>query len=203
MKKHILLTLGLAAFVCASQAQEKLAESIKATRAEATGTYQQLDTSLNALNALVQQKSGDLRPAYNNFQSEVPKTEIAAATTKSRAEAMTKDSGTYFADWQKTIDGIENKSLQKKAQKRMKAAMKSYTKVTEELRDAAEKFRPFLSDLNDVKKTLVNDVTADGVKSVKSTVRSANWNYKAVAGAINDALDEMKKMEKALSASAS
>jgi hypothetical protein len=37
------------------------------------------------------------------------------------------------------------------------------------------------------------------VKAVKGTVRSANWNYKSVNSSINDALDEMKKMEKALS----
>ena len=37
---------------------------------------------------------------------------------------------------------------------------------------------------------------------MKSTVRSANWNYKFVASAINDALKELQKMEEALSSEA-
>ena len=41
-----------------------------------------------------------------------------------------------------------------------------------------------------------------GVKAIRGTVNSANWNYKYVAGAINDALKEMQKMEEALSTEA-
>ena len=46
------------------------------------------------------------------------------------------------------------------------------------------------------------DVTAAGVKSVRSTVKSANWNHQSVNRAINSALKEMDKMEKSLSSEA-
>ena len=115
---------------------------------------------------------------------------------------MSKEKGKYFAGWQTTVDSINNKSLQKKAQKRLKAASESYDKVEAALTSAAEKFRPFLSDLSDVEKALSHDVTVRGVKNMKSVVRSANWNYKGVSGAINGAMKEMEKMEKALSSEA-
>jgi len=89
--------------------------------------------------------------------------------------------------------------LRKKAQKRLDSVKVSYDKVEASLKLAGEKFKPFLSDLGDIQKVLAADVTAGGVKAIKSTVSSANWNHQYVDNAIKSALKEMDKMEKALS----
>ena len=204
MKKNIALTLGLVSLLAyaAQASQEELAASIKQARNEAATVSTQLNATLTALNTLVGQKQGDLAPAYQAFRTEIPKTQTAATTTLARVETMSKTRGKYFVDWQNTVDSINNKSLQKKAQKRLNSASKSYDKVEAALSVAAEKFRPFLSDLADVEKALSQDVTPRGVKNMKGVVRSANWNYKSVANAINGAMEEMAKMEKALSSQA-
>jgi hypothetical protein len=201
MKKKILLTLGLATLLAsATQAsQEQLARSIKDARVETTRTSEQLKATLSALNALTAQKKGDLRPAYNTYCAEVARTESAAAWTRTRVQWMAGDGRKYFQDWQTTVNGIANKSLRKKAQKRLDAVRKSHDKVEASLVQAGEKFKPFLSDLGDIQKALATDVTPGGVKAIKSTVRTANWNHGYVEDAINDALKEMGKMEKALS----
>ena len=186
----------------AQAGQEQLAASVRQTRTEAEATSAQLTATLDALNTLTSQKKGDLNPAYQAFRAEIPKTRNAATATSGRVETMTKQRARYFADWQSTIDSINNKSLQKKAQKRLTAASQSYDKAEAALQTAAEKFRPFLSDLTDIEKALSQDVTTRGVKNMKSVVRSANWNYKFVASAINDALKELQKMEDALSSEA-
>jgi len=204
MKKRTLFVIGLATLLAsATQAsQEQLAKSIQDAHLETARTTEQLKATLSALNALTAQKKGDLRPAYNAFCAEVPKTEAAAAHTRTRVQWMAGDGLKYFKDWQKTIDGIANDSLRKKAQKRMDAVKKSYDKVEASLVQAGEKFRPFLSDLTDIQKFLATDVTAGGVKAIKSTVSSANWNLQFVDKAAKDALKEMDKMQKALSSEA-
>jgi hypothetical protein len=195
----VALGLGFLASTTFGADQQQLAASIKDARAEATRTHEQLEATLNALNTLTKQSKGDLRPAYDAFATEIPKTQAAANSTATRVKWMGGDGQQYFTGWQKDIDGIANESLRKKAQKRLDAVKKSYDKVAVELTTAAEKFKPFLSDLNDIQKTLANDVTPAGVKAIRSTVSSANWNYKSVNSAIHDALNEMAKMEKALS----
>ena|SRR5436190_2234093 len=204
MKKHTVLTLGLVTLLAyATQAgQEELAASITQAREEAAVTSMQLNTTLTALNGLVSQTKGDLSLAYQAFKTEIPKTQSAASATSARVEMMTKERGKYFVSWQNAVNGISNGSLQKKAQKRLNAAAKSYDKVEASLGVAGEKFRPFLSDLADVEKALSHDVTASGVKAMKGVVRSANWNYKSVSNAINKAQQEMQRMEKALSSQA-
>jgi 2C-methyl-D-erythritol 2,4-cyclodiphosphate synthase len=204
MKKQTLLVIGLAALLAsaAQASQEQLAKSIQDAHLETTRTIEQLKSTLGALNELTAQKKGDLRPAYNAFCAEVPKTEAAAALTRTRVQWMAGDGRKYFRDWQKTIDGIANESLRKKAQKRMDAVNTSYGKVEASLVQAGEKFRPFLSDLADIQKFLSTDVTAGGVKAIKSTVSSANWNLQFVDKAAKAALKEMDKMQKALSSEA-
>ncbi len=201
MKKNTLLVVGLATLlVSTTQAnQEQLARSIKDAHVETTRTDEQLKATLDALNALAKQKTGDLRPAYTTYCSEVAKTDAAAAWTGTRVQWMGSDGRKYFQDWQSTVNSIANASLQKKAQKRLDSVKVSYDKVEASLRLAGEKFKPFLSDLVDIQKALAADVTAGGVKAIKSTVSSANWNHQFVNRAVKSALKEMDKMEKALS----
>jgi hypothetical protein len=201
MKSNILLTLGLATLLAsATQAsQDQLARSIRDAQVETTRTSEQLKATLSALNALTAQKQGDLRPTYGTYCAEVARTEASAAWTRTRVQWMGGDGRKYFQDWQATVNGIANESLRKKAQKRLDAVKQSYDKVEASLQLAGEKFKPFLSDLGDIQKALATDVTAGGVKAIKSTVRSANWNHQYVDKAVKSALKEMGKMEKALS----
>jgi hypothetical protein len=202
--KTILTALSLTTLLVGvtHASQEQLANSIKETRVETTRTSEQLKGTLAAITALTKQTKGDLKPAYNNYCAEVAKTESAAGWTGTRVRWMASDGRKYFQDWQTTVNGIANESLRKKAQKRMDAVKASYDKVEASLQTASEKFKPFLSDLRDIQKALATDVTAGGVKAIKSTVKSANWNHQYVDKAVNAALKEMGKMETALSSEA-
>jgi ferritin-like metal-binding protein YciE len=204
MKKQILLTIGLTGLLASvtQASQEELAKSIHDAHAETSRTFEQLKSTLGALNELTQQKTGDLRPAYSAFCSQVTNTFAAGDVTRTRLQWMGGEGRKYFTDWQNTINGISNESLRKKAQKRLNSVQKNYDNVEESLKEAAEKFKPFLSDLNDVRTALSTDVTAGGVKAIKSTVRTANWDYQFVERAVNSAIKDMGKMEKALTSQA-
>ncbi len=202
--RTMVIALGLVTLLAlATQAsQDQLARSIRDAHLETARTSEQLKSTLSALNALTKQKQGDLRPAYNTYCSEVAKTDASATLTRARVLWMAGDGRKYFQDWQDTVNGIAKESLRKQAQKRLDSVKTSYDKVDASLQLAGEKFKPFLSDLTDIQKVLATDITAGGVKAIKSTVRSANWNHQFVNKAIKSALKEMDKMEKALSSEA-
>ena len=204
MKKTFLLVIGLAALVVMNTqaSQEQLAKSIGDARAEAQKTSEQLKATLAALNALTKQTKGDLKPAYNAFTAEVANTHTAAQWTGARVQWMATDGRQYFKTWQETIDGISNPSLKKKAQKRLDKVQASYTKVESSLNEAATKFKPLLSDLGDIQKTLAVDITPGGVASVKPVVKSANKHHQSVNQAVDSALKEMDKMQNSLSSEA-
>ena len=196
--------IGLALLLAsATQAsQEQLAKSMQETQLETARTSGQLGATLATLNDLTKQTKGDLRPTYDKFCAEVTKTQAAAAVTRTRAQWMDTDGKQYFKTWQDTINGIANESLRKKAQKRLNAVQEDYTKAEDRSILAGQKFTPFLSDLADIQKALATDVTAGGVKAIRGTVRSANWNHQFVDKAIKSALKSLGEMQKALSTEA-
>jgi len=183
----------------AESAQARLAASLKEIRTETSLTRDQLQQTVDALDVLVKQKTGDLRPTYNDYVAEVKKTHSAADWTVSRGPSMQKASADYFGAWQAEVGGIANESLRKKAQKRLDAVRKSYDKVVVSLQEAGKEFRPFLSNLDDIEKTLANDITPGGVKAIRGTVSDANFNMKKVRRDIADAIEELAKMQKSLS----
>lgn len=200
MKKLILIVLGLIPVLLPAVAnQEMLAAAIAETRVETVRTADQLKATLDALNNLVRQPQPDLPGAYSAFAAEVPKTQHAAQWTQTRVNWMGSEGQTYFTGWQSTIDQIVNPNLRKKAQRRLESVKASYGRVNKSLTTATEKFEPFLSDLSDIQKILSNDITPGGVKAIKETVSDANWRYRSVNSAIQQALREMRRMEASLS----
>lgn len=186
-----------------STPQARLAESVAVIQAETTATRDQLQSTLNALNALTRQEKGDLKPTFEIYTAQVQKTHFAAEQTASRITAMQDASKDYFGAWKTQINEINNESLRKKALKRMEDVQENYDDVIKSLQEASEKFKPFLSNLDDVQKMLANDITPGGVKAVRGVADDANWNMKKVRSCIADAIEELGDMAKSLSSQSS
>jgi DNA anti-recombination protein RmuC len=200
--KALALALILVTAPAASAAQEQLAASIGETRNEVLGTRDQLQATVDSLDALVKQKEGDLKPAYDDFVAQIAKTRAAAATTKKRSEKMQDDAKTHFDSWQKEIDSIASEKLRKQGQKRLDGVQKSYAKAITKLQEASTSFQPYLSDLADITKILSNDLTRGGIKGIRGTVGSAKFHLRTVRNQIFDAIKELENMEKSFSSAA-
>jgi hypothetical protein len=198
LKSSLLATLAVAVTCLlptpAQAGQEKLAAQIAETSQQVVSTRNQLQATMNALTALVDQKGGDLRPAFQKFQAEVVKTKAAAEVTKGTAAGMAHQSAAYFSEWEKDIAGVSNEKLRKNAQRRMTAVKGNYADATKALEAAGGKFAPFLSDLADIEKILTNDLTAGGIKAIKGTASSAKFNMGNVRRYIQTATESLDKM---------
>ncbi len=181
-----------------SAGQEKLAEKIAEASKEVTRTRDQLQATMTALTAMVRQKEGDLKPAYATYTSEVAKTQTAGEWTRQCAVNMKQQSAKYFGEWQEELKGLNNDKLRKQAEKRLAKVQKSYDKAAQALETAGTKFRPFLSDLADIEKVLAKDITAGGMKSLRSTVSSAEFNLGPIRRSIDTAIAELEKVSAGL-----
>jgi hypothetical protein len=69
-KSALLVTIGVAlACLPAEAGQEKLAADLAATSQEVGRTRDQLQTTIDVLSALVGQKGGDLKPAFDAYRA--------------------------------------------------------------------------------------------------------------------------------------
>lgn len=178
--------------------QEQLAAAVSEASAEALRTRDQLQTAVDSLNQLVRQKSGDLRPAYDDFGAQVAGTRAAAETTARRADSMRSRAEQYFGGWQGEIERISNPKIRKTAEKRLASSRKSYDSVLASLDSASESFKPLLSDLGDIQTALSNDLTAGGLKAIKPIVREANSYFRKVNESINNSIRQFGKLQTSL-----
>ena len=100
---------------------------------------------------------------------------------------MKEQSAAYLNEWEKDLNGVSNPKLRAKAQKRMTKVQKNYDNAAAASTTRAPEFAPFLSDLADIQKVLANDLTEGGLKSLRRTVSSAEFNQGTVRRAINAA----------------
>jgi hypothetical protein len=76
---------------------------------------------------------------------------------------------------------------------------KDYDRVMKQMNEAAEKFEPYLSDLSDMQKMLVNDLSSGSIKNLRGTVSDARFHLQGVRAPLNDAIKELSDMDRALS----
>jgi len=197
-----LFASSFASIASAQTAREKLSAALGETNDEIVRTGNTLQSAVKALDALTKQEKGDLQPTFDAFSKAVMDTEASANVTRERVEKMRDNLATFFAEWQTEIGKFADPKVKEKAEKRVASVQKQYQELTSDLAKAGEKFRPLLTDLNSVKTALSKDLTAAGVKSVKSVASKAHSETSALHDDLNKVLKKISETQAKLSSSA-
>jgi hypothetical protein len=202
LRSAFVALLAFSAPLTVSASQEALVAAMTEARTEIAQTGNQLQATVKSLTALATQQSGNLKPTFDSFATNLAQTEASGKAAAERAAKMGASAKEYFANWQNDINGISNPDLKARAVKRMTNAQKNYDKLTVALKAVGEQFKPLLSDLNDIKATLANDLTPDGVKSVKSIANRSSRRMESLHGEMNDLLEVISEIRQGLDSTA-
>ena len=176
----------------AERAQETKAR-IDATRAEVAKIRNQIGLTLEELNRL-RKDNVELRTQFQLYARELVKMEEQAAVARERALKMGEKGQAYFKGWEETIKSIANAEIREQAQKRYNKRVKSYNKIIKAMSDARDELKPFMSDLNDVKKLLDSELSRESVKSAANLVKQANWHGEDVVESLKDVETELDRV---------
>lgn len=179
--------------------QEALVSAIQQSRTETILTHNELAANLKALNALVGQKEGDLRPAYEAFTASLKGTRAAAERTVKRVAALQGEGEKHFSTWQAEIETINDEGIRTRAMKRLNAARGNWNGAATALQEATVQFPALLGYLNDIEKALSYDLTSAGVKSVQGASRSANETFGRIQGLTQKAVSELDELTASMS----
>jgi len=139
-------------------------------------------------------KGVELRPQFEKFKAELVKMEAQAKAAAVRADSMKEKGEAFFAEWEEQIKTIQNEDIRKEAEKRLAKRKKSYTKILTAMGEAKQELVPFMSDLNDIKKLLDSELTANSVAATKNTIRTANWHGEDVRESLTDVEKELDRV---------
>lgn len=207
MKTTTLVRFALVAFAAGAcsalfAGQEALAASIKESRTETILTHNELVANLNALNALVSQKEGDLRPAYVAFTDSLKGTRAASERTIKRVAGLQAEGEKHFSTWQAEVETINDEGIRNRALKRLAAAKANWNGAANALQEATVQFPALLGYLADIEKALSYDLTPAGVKSVRGASQSANDAFTRIQSLTQKAVNELDELTASMSSMA-
>lgn len=166
---------------------------IDATRSEVAKIRNQVGITLEELNRM-HKANVELRPQLQKYGQELAKMEEQATVARNRVIAMETKGTAYFQAWEDEIKTISNAEIREQAQKRYNKRVKSYNKIIKAMTEARDDLKPFMSDLNDVKKLLDSELSRESVKSASNLIRQANWHGEDVVESLKDVETELDRV---------
>jgi SMC interacting uncharacterized protein involved in chromosome segregation len=177
---QLALAAALTALVgCASSNYEKGA----ATSASLTDAANKIGAGkakiaavLTSLNDLVNTSQGNLVPKYNQFNTAVDDLQSTAKEVNDRDADMRTKGDEYFKAWDEQLAQIKNEDIRNRSAETRNTVQKEFTDIQKSYVEVQISFQPFMSNLKDIQTALGNDLTMQGVASIKGAAEQANQN---------------------------
>ena len=205
--KHFACCTTLAASLailsgCASSSYDKSAATGTALQSTAAEIFQgnaQLNTVMASLNNLVERPQADLRPQFDKFSADLNKLQSLASDVNDKATDMQAKGQDYFKDWNQQLALIKNEDVRTRSATRAKEVEAKFIALNGSFQEAKTAFKPFMSDLQDIKTALGSDLTPNGIDAIKKTVAQANKEVKPLKKSISKLGDDFKSLGVAMS----
>ncbi len=197
-----LFVLGVASCVNTPvERKEATVGSLTDTRKDLTNIRAQIDKTLGSLNALLSAPQDKLKKTYKQYARDVDSMRANAAAMQRHANTMGKHGENYLVGWQRAQAEVKNPELSELSGERRELVAARFKRINAAFQEANHEFVPFLSNLEDIKKVVGNDLTPAGVAAVGQTtvVANATRHGSIVARTLDEALTEFNLLAGVLS----
>ncbi len=157
---------------CATSAPDRsarAASSLEVMQQNSMKARAQIDAVLSSLDGLLSAEPDRLRKAYDRYDGDVKKMKEYAEAIRENDTDLRKNGKTYLNQWQKDASNVSNPELRAIAEQRQNEIERKTTSMTSTISSAAQSFKGFLRDIDDIHKVIGNDLTPTGQASVRNT----------------------------------
>lgn len=181
------------------QRADRAAASMADTRQMLAEGRRQISVTIGALDRLGSLTDQELAPQFKSFSDQVLGTERMANRVGQQANSMRSRSESYFASWEKEMEGFNNPDIRQLSESRRAETMAQYNTLTESMDDVRDSFVPFLEDLKDIQRHLSSDLSKAGVTSAEGLIMEAKRTSQVVQQRIGTSLSELDRVSALLS----
>jgi len=181
--------------VWAQKAQQKAGEDIQGFRAGMVGIRAQIDTTLEALNGVVQSANGgDPKSAFKKYSDQIKNMDKQIEKTRNYRQKMQEQGQAYFKEWEAKMGAVTNEELKAKAAARRTELQAQYEKISASVAQAKDDSAKFWQDLQDLQKYYASDLSPAGISGTAEMVAKASADGKTVQGYIDQAVAAVDKV---------
>jgi predicted RNase H-like nuclease (RuvC/YqgF family) len=181
--------------VWAQKSQQKAGESIQQFRASVLGIKTGIDSTIEALNGVMQSASGgDTKTAVKKYSEQIKAMQKHIDKTKSYSEKMKAQGQAYFKEWEEKMGAVSNPEMKAKATERRAQLQAEYDKVQGNIAQAKETASNFWKDLQDLDKVYQADSSPNGIKGTADMVTKAGTDATTVKGFLDQVVAAVDKI---------
>jgi DNA repair exonuclease SbcCD ATPase subunit len=145
----------------------KASESVMSAAQKIEDGRAQLDKVTTSLDKLVNAQNQNLAPLFKEYSSNVDKLDAIAKDVKKQADAMRSKGQEYFKEWDAELAKINNEDIKTRSAERRTAVEQSFQRLSDASQRLKAEYQPLMSDLQDIRTALNNDLTPSGIQSIK------------------------------------
>lgn len=191
------LLLGVITYLsgCATTGMERATKTTETTQRVETDyreTSLQIDATNASLEKLVQASRDDIKKAYDDYAKNVKEMEKLSARLTDHTEKMQSQREEYFAEWDSTYT---NPRIQALSERRRNELRQTYAKIPEASVGVKGTLNSYLTDIRDIQTYLSNDLTPQGIESIKPIARKAIYDGEKVQESIEPLLEVFNQVK--------
>jgi hypothetical protein len=186
---------GATAAPAAASVAAARANTAASLRQELNASKEQIDRTLASLNELAEPGQADLKGAYKRYSENVDLLDRQAQRARMDADSMRQARAQYFSQWQATMAETDNPTLRQAAADRRARLRAGEERIVTAAGDLKESYDPFMRDLQDVRKFLADDLSADRASILGPLAKKSNQSGATVKHKIDALIAEVDAVE--------
>lgn len=167
------------------------AQSLSRAAIEVQAESRALDRALQTLSALANNPSRDPKLQFDQYSDAVNALFRQIERAHDAVKEAREKSAAYMKDWERQLGMMNYESVRDYSATRRTALSNQLEVVTAGYRETQEAALPVLAYLEDIRKALDSELTADGLSAVRNLVSNAERNGRKVQTALARAADDL------------
>ncbi|HTH52981.1 MAG TPA: DUF2959 family protein [Edaphobacter sp.] len=146
-----------------------LVSRVKDSKKEQQQAKEQIKSTMDSFKELTGFQGGDLEKNYKKLNGEYEKAEDSAKKLHDRIDSIDKVSSDLFKEWQKEIDGMNNRKLKQQSADMLRQSRLKEANYLKSMRQTEARMTPVLSAFHDQVIFLKHNLNARAIGSLKGT----------------------------------
>jgi hypothetical protein len=146
-----------------------LVSRVKDSKKDQQQAKEQIKTTMESFQALTGFQGGQLEKNYKKLNSEYEKAADSAQKLHNRIDSIDQVSGDLFKEWQKEIDGMQDKKLKTQSSAMLRQSRLSEAGYVKAMRQTEARMTPVITAFRDQVTFLKHNLNARAIGSLKGT----------------------------------
>lgn len=178
-----------------------LVSRVKESKKDQQQAREQIKTTMESFQELTGFQGGQLEKNYKKLNSEYEKANDSAKKLHDRIDSIDKVSNDLFKEWQKEIDGMENRKLKQQSTDMLRRSRLQEAGYLKSMRLTEARMTPVIAAFHDQVIFLKHNLNARAIGSLKGTSAKISTDVDVLLTSLDGSIAQADALIQSLSAS--